>query len=319
MSSLEDARIKAAEMFEQGNDSIGESAPGDDVQADNPAGEVTAESVPAPEVTSESVPASMTEEALATAEVAAQAAQQRDTELAEVTEKLGEISRQNEELKSTIEQMSRQQEETIVNDMLEPPVLNAEQVLYGDAESQSKALADYQQKVNEYNKAILRREMEEELKPLMEFAREGMAMKEKAEALKAIKETVPELSDIDSKAPVLDAIIEQNPFLSASDKPMEEKYIMAYMLSRGLDAVKNPPVPPEPPKAPTAQELMEYAKNNKEFAEMLAMEKIAAVQSGQQVPPFSASSGAVNAAPTIQNTPTNLDEAKEQFKKMFRA
>lgn len=319
MNDLHEARTLAEEMF---NDEGVQSTPVEEPTsgAAESAPEETAEPVAekTESVALESVPGQMVEEAIASAEMAAQTAQQKTDELSQVTKQLAEISRQNEELKSTIEQMSQVQEEAITEQLLEPPVFDAEKILYGDAESQAKALTEYQNKLNEYNKAMIRKDMEEELAPIMEFARQGMEARDKADALKAIKEAVPEMSDIDSKAGLLDTIIEQNPFLSGSDKPMEEKYIMAYMLARGVDAVNNPPVVPEPPKEPTAQELMEYARNNKEFAEMLAMEKIAAVQSGQQVPPLSASSGAVNAAPTIQNEPKNLEEATELFKNMLR-
>lgn len=258
----------------------------------------------------------MAGEALSAAEIAVQTAQQKDNELTEVKERLEAISEQNEHLQNTIEQMSAQQAESVVEEMLTPPVLNPEEVLYGDATSQAKALADYQQKYAEYTRNQVRNEIMKELEPVLGYAKEGMAAKERAEALRAVKETVPELSDIDSKAPMLDAIIAQNPFLSMSDKPMEEKYIMAYMLSRGIDAVNNPPAPP---KTPTAQELLNYAKNNNEFAELLAKERISSVKNNQQVPPFSASTGAANAAPNIPNKAKNLDEAKEQFKQMFRA
>ncbi len=320
MNDLYEARTLAEEMF---NDEGVQSTPAEEpttVAEETAPAETTESATENTEPTVlESVPAQMAEEAITSAEIAVQTAQQKDDELSQVTRQLAEISRQNEELKSTIEQMSQVQEEAIAEQILEPPVFDAEKILYGDAQSQAKALTEYQNKLNEYNKAMIRKDMEAEFAPIMEFARQGMEARDKADALKAIKESVPEMSDIDSKVGLLDTIIEQNPFLSGSDKPMEEKYIMAYMLARGVDAVNNPPAVPEPPKEPTAQELMEYARNNKEFAEMLAMEKIAAVQSGQQVPPLSASSGAVNAAPTIQNEPKNLEEATELFKNMLRA
>lgn len=326
MGSLENAKEQAAQIFAEGE----AATPQETIPQGND-GTVAQEEIPpqgnddTPEVQpadatpqpGDVTPKAQTEEALQAAEAAVQVAQEKDTALQQMNDKLDGVMEQNESLKKTIEQMSAQQAESVVNKMLEPPTLDTEAFAYADAGEQARMLAEYQTNLAEFNKTQMRSEIEKEFEPMMQFAREGMQAREKAEAIKAIKATVPELADIDAKAPILDNIIANNPFLTTSDKPMEEKYMMAYMLSRGIDAVKNPPAPPEPPKAPTAQELMEYAKSNPEFMEMLEKQRIASVQDAQQVPPLTASSGAVNVAPTIENKPKNLEESTELFKKMF--
>ncbi len=326
MESLENAKDKAAQIFAEGGTEIPQEVipqgnAGTAVQENAPTqgdgGTPAAQpNEPTPQP-GDVTPEGQTEKALQAAETAVQVAQEKDTALHEVNEKLEGVMEQNENLRKTIEQMSAQNAEASVNQMMQAPVFDADAYAYADAGAQAQMMADYQNAMAEYNRAQVRSEIEKEFEPMMQYAREGMQAREKAEAIKAIKATVPELADIEAKAPVLDNIIANNPFLGASDKSMEEKYIMAYMLSRGIDAVNNPPAPPEPPKAPTAQELMEYAKNNPEFMELLEKQRIASVQNAQQVPPLTASSGAVNVAPTIENKPKNLEESRELFKKMF--
>lgn len=321
MNSINDATLKARELFENQTDEVSDTESLEMDASEEPSQTTDVEVVPGesepPAQMPTEVPGQVAEEAITAAEAATQLAQDKNTELEELNARMGAIMEQNEQLRHTIEQMSAQQEAAIVENMLNPPVLDSEKLVYGSPEEQAKAIADYQNAYAEYSRNTVRDDIMKELEPTLRFAREGMAAKERAEAIKAIKEAVPELSDIDTKADYLDAIISQNPFLSVSDKPMEEKYLTAYMLLSGIDAVKNPPAPPEPPKEPTAQELMEYASKNKEFAELLAKQRIDSVANGQQVPPFSASSGAANAAPNIQKKPENLEESKELVKKLF--
>ncbi len=319
MNSIDDATKRAREMFDAKEETVPEVTEETSTSAEErPSPAENEGNVDNQEpVTPSEVPGAVAEEAIAAAEAATGLAEHKNAELEEVNAKMGAIMEQNEQLRNTIEQMSAQQAEAITEKMLEPPTLDTEKLLYADPAVQAKAIADYQNAYAEYNRTVMRDEILKELEPTMQYAREGMAAKEKAEAIKAIKAAVPELSDIDAKADYLDAIISQNPFLSGADKPMEEKYLMAYMLSKGIDAVNNPPAPPEPPKEPTAQELLEYANKNREFAELLSKQRIDSVANGQQVPPFSASSGAANVAPNIEKKPKNLGESKELFKKMF--
>ena len=333
MPSLEEAKERAAELFAAEEQSTIPATEGEVTQQTTenvvPAEEVQAEvlqdTVPmestvqetAPQEGTIATPAAMTEQAISAAESATQVAQQKDRELEQAKATIAQLSKQQEEMRNMIDQMSQKQAEAITETMV-APTLDTDKLMYADAATQAQMMADYQSQLTDYNRAKLRDEMMKEFEPAMQYARAGLAAREREDALRAISEEVPELGDIKSKAAELDGIIGKHKFLSDSDMPMEEKYIVAEMISRGIDTFNNPPAPPEPPKAPTAQELMEYAKNNPEFASLLEQQRIASVQNGQQVPPFSASSGAVNAAPNIPNKPTNLSEAREQFKKMFR-
>ena len=96
--------------------------------------------------------------------------------------------------------------------------------------------------------------------------------------------------------------------------PMEEKFINAYAIARGVNAINTPPAEP---KELTDDELMELYDKNPTFQELIEKKRIDAIKNSQQVPPFSASSGAVNAALNIQEKPKTFDEASERTRKMF--
>jgi hypothetical protein len=62
---------------------------------------------------------------------------------------------------------------------------------------------------------------------------------------------------------------------------------------------------------------MALYNGNPEFQEMVEKQRIAQVSNSQQVPPFSASRGAVNAALYIPEEPKRWAVASERTKKMF--
>ena len=62
---------------------------------------------------------------------------------------------------------------------------------------------------------------------------------------------------------------------------------------------------------------MELYDKNPTFQELVEKKRLDAIKQSQQVPPFSASSGAVNAALNIKEKPKTFEEASERTRKMF--
>ena len=75
--------------------------------------------------------------------------------------------------------------------------------------------------------------------------------------------------------------------------------------------------PPEPPAEPTVNELMDMYNSNPEFQQLVEKQRLEQIKQSQQVPPFSASSGAVNAALNIEKKPKTFEEASERTRRMF--
>ena len=249
-------------------------------------------------------------EAAQTAEIAAQVAAQKDAELQQIRQQLEAERQRNMQLMGTVEELSRQNEENIVEEALAPPTLDISSLAFADEETVKAAEAKYAEDLAAYNRQTFMKEFA----PVIEQANEAKLTKEKNEVISALAQ-VPELKGIDGMLPQLDKIIANNKALSSSDVPMDEKYITAYAIAMGVKSMNAPP--PEPPKELTPEELMALYNGNPEFQEMVEKQRIAQVSNSQQVPPFSASSGAVNAALDIPEEPKGWADASERTKKMF--
>lgn len=250
-------------------------------------------------------------EATQIAEQATQIAEQQNAELAQAMSDNEALRRQNEELQKTISEMSQANKEEVVEEAMKMPVLDFNELAFADEETQRKAQQDYVNAVSE----MARRDIMKELSPFVEQAKEAQAMKAKNEAIATLSQ-MPELSGIEQMLPQLDKIIANNKWLSSADMPIDEKLINAYAIARGVNAI-NTPV--EEKKEPTAEELMELYDKNPTFQELIEKKRIEAVKGSQQVPQFSASSGAVNVALNIKEKPKTFEEASERTRKMFGA
>ena len=278
--------------------------------------EVPTEAPPTEEVPTESAPQTQEEavlnDAVQTAEIAAQTAQEKDMQLQQLMADMEALRAQNQQMQGTIAELSKQNEEALVEEALMPPQFDFSGLAFADEATQKAETAKFIEQMTDYS----RKQIMNELAPTLEFAKKGMQEAEKADVLNAL-EQIPELANIREMLPQLDRIISNNKWLSSGDMPMDEKYINAYAMARGVNAINTPPPEPEPPKELTSEELMELYDKNPTFQELIEKKRIESLKESQQVPPFSASSGAVNAALNIKEKPKTLDEASEATRRMF--
>lgn len=228
------------------------------------------------------------------------------------------LKQQVQQLQQTMSQMSEVQKGNITDnamnggnaaDMtLEMPIFDVAALAYDDEATIQVKQADYQQKMAEYMKAA----MMKELSPVLQYAKDGMAQKEKAEIIASLS-ALPEFQDFNSMIPQLDNIIAKNKALSADGVPLDERYVMAYLISNGLDSIKNRGKQNEM----TPEKFMQYYQSNVELKDLIDKQRLAEIKGNQDIPQLSASNGAVNAALNIPKLPTNFDEANELTKKFF--
>ena len=287
---------------------------------ENPENTSGSEETQTAEVSTEEAPASASPEnanpeqtalgeAAQTAEVAAQVAAEKDAELQQVKQQLEAERQRSAQLQGTVEELSRQNEQEVVEEALQPPELDISSLAFADEETVKAAQAKYAADLADYN----RKAFMKEFAPVIEQANEAKYAKEKSEVIAALSQ-VPELKGIDGMLPQLDRIIANNKALSSNDIPMDEKYITAYAIAMGVNSMNTPPVQQ---KELTSEELMALYNNNPEFQEMVEKQRIEQVKQSQQVPPFSASSGAVNAALDIKEEPKGWDDASKRTRAMF--
>lgn len=248
-------------------------------------------------------------EAVNTAEIAAQTAQEKDAQLQQVLQELDALRAQNQTMQGTIEELSKKNEENLIDEALEMPTLDINALAFADDDTIARSQTEYAQKMAEFVKSGVMKELE----PFVRQAKEGQYQQEKADTLSALSQ-VPELQGINDMLPQLDKIIANNKWLQSEDMPIEEKYINAYAIARGVNAINTSPVEE---KKLTDDDLMKLYDENPTFQELIEKKRIDALKNSQQVPPFSASSGAVNAALNIKEKPKSWDDASERTRKMF--
>ena len=281
-------------------------------------GEIPTEEVPATEEVppTEEVPQDATQatinDAIQTAEVAAQTAQQKDAQLQQLMAEMEALKAQNQTMQGTIEELSRKNEEHLIEEAMLPPTLDIDGLAFADEETKRTEMAKFVQAMSDYNK----KQLMDELAPTLEFAKKSMQESEKNQLMEVLSQ-VPELQGISEMIPQIDKIIAANKWLQSDDMPLDEKYINAFAIARGVNAINTPPPVPEPPKELTEDELMELYDKNPTFQELIEKKRIEALKNSQQVPPFSASSGAVNAALNIKEKPKTLEEASAATRQMF--
>ena len=249
------------------------------------------------------------DDAVNTAEAAAQAAQEKDMQLQQALQEIELIKAQNQSMQGTIEELSKKNEEALIEDSLQMPTLDINGLAFADEETLAKAQAEYAQKMSEYVKTGVMKE----LSPFVEQAKQGIYEREKADMVSSLSQ-VPELVGISEMLPQIEKIIANNKWLQSEDMPMDEKLINAYAIAKGVNAMNTPP---EQPKEMTDDELMKLYDENPTFQELIEKKRLDTIKQSQQVPPFSASSGAVNAALNIKEKPNTWDDASERTRKMF--
>ena len=216
---------------------------------------------------------------------------------------------QNEQLQKTISEMSQANKEEVIEEIMAMPTIDFNEFAFADEETQRTAQQEYASKMAEY----VRKGVMDEMSPYIEQAKAGQREKEKSDAIATLSQ-VPELKGIETMMPQIEHIIARNQWLQAEEMPMDEKLILAYSIARGVNAI-NTPV--EEKKELTPDELMELYDKNPTFQELVEKKRIESVKGSQQVPPFSASSGAVNVALNIKEKPKTWDEASERTRNLF--
>ncbi len=311
MKDFEDAKLATEELFADDEQIVLDDAIQEQEVEEQPIEEST-ETVEEPLPQEQEQPSAENiamENAVTTAETAAQVAQEKDMQLQQALQELEAIKAQNQSMQGAIEELSKRNEEKLIEEAMQPPVLDINGLAFATQEEIAQVQAEHAQKSYEY----YRNQIMQELAPTLEYAKKGMQEAERAETISALSQ-VPELAGIENMIPQLDKIIANNKWLQSEDMAMDEKLINAYAIARGVNAINTPP---EEPKELTSEELMELYDKNPTFQELVEKKRIDTIKQSQQVPPFSASSGAVNAALNIKEKPKTFEEASERTRKMF--
>ena len=243
------------------------------------------------------------------APVEPQAPTQPSPELAQIMQQMQDMQAQNQQLQSTIQQMSQQQEQAIVEEAMKPPELDFAELAYDDEATVAQKKANYDSQMLDYTKA----QMMKELSPVIEQVKQTQAQSEKQAAIQGLAQ-VPELAGIADMVPHLDNIIAKNPGLQSQD--VTDRYVTAYMIAKGAEAINTPPQATVQPQAPTPEQIAEMYTNNPEVQQAIEKLRLEKIKPSQQVPTFTATAGAANAALNIPTKPKDFGEVREMLNNM---
>lgn len=214
---------------------------------------------------------------------------------------IAQLTQQNQMLQQAINEMSRQNETQVTEEVLTPPELDLSNLWAEDENVIKQKQADYARQMAEYTE----KKIMGTLQPFLTSAQTGIEEREKQRALDGLSKD-PRFAGVMGMTPRLEQIISSNPILNSSTAPIEDKLIMAYAIAKGADSIENPPV------APSTEDFMQmYAQSPELRRAVEEMRAKSAAEQAVNIPPMSASAGAANAPLTPpQKKPTNFDEAR---------
>jgi len=154
---------------------------------------------------------------------------------------------------------------------------------------------------------IARKELYNELLPLVECARKYKDREERDKVIKMMILT-EEMADAADKADEMDQVIENYPALKNS-KDIMEKYVTAYVILKGRDAcIAN--------KKKSVEELMDIFENNEEFRNAVSLKIREDIKKQNSVPYMNFEGGITSL--NLEEKPKNMQDAKNATFRLFK-
>lgn len=154
---------------------------------------------------------------------------------------------------------------------------------------------------------IARKDLYNELLPLVECARKYKNREERDKVIKMMILT-EEMADAADKADEMDQIIENYPALKNS-KDIMEKYVTAYVILKGRDACING-------KKKSVEELMDIYENNEEFRNAVSLKIREDIKKQNSVPNMNFEGGITSV--NLEEKPKNMQDAKNATFRLFK-
>ena len=291
-----------------------------------PAPETTPAEAAQTEPTAEPVQAP-TEPAAAPAEPATPAPQAEANPGAELLNRIGSdyerMRQENEQLKdivaqlkgvipqfqNALQQQSQAAENTIVEEVIEPPVFDVENVQYLSDDERRAATAKYSSAMADYARKTVLSEVMKEMQPIVDNYKRQTAEAADMTARNRIRSSKG-FEDFDDYGDAIDRIAANTPGFDGIDPEM--KYALSYMINRGINAMN------QKPETETTEMLVERVKKNPDALRALEEMRVKQVaEKNAAVPPVTASQGSATAPAVKPEPPQSLEEATERAYKML--
>ena len=268
-----------------------------------------------------------TEPAAAPAEPAAPAPQTEANPGAELLNRIGSdyerMRQENEQLKdivaqlkgvipqfqNALQQQSQAAENTIVEEVMEPPVFDVENVQYLSDDERREATAKYSSAMADYARKTVLSEVMKEMQPIVDNYKRQTREAADMTARNRIRSSKG-FEDFDDYGDAIDRIAANTPGFDGIDPEM--KYALSYMINRGINAMN------QKPETETTEMLVERVKKNPDALRVLEEMRVKQVaEKNAAVPPVTASQGSATAPAVKPEPPQSLEEATERAYKML--
>lgn len=268
-----------------------------------------------------------TEPAAAPAEPAAPAPQAEANPGAELLNRIGSdyerMRQENEQLKdivaqlkgvipqfqNALQQQSQAAENTIVEEVIEPPVFDVENVQYLSDDERREATAKYSSAMADYARKTVLSEVMKEMQPIVDNYKRQTREAADMTARNRIRSSKG-FEDFDDYGDAIDRIAANTPGFDGIDPEM--KYALSYMINRGINAMN------QKPETETTEMLVERVKKNPDALRVLEEMRVKQVaEKNAAVPPVTASQGSATAPAVKPEPPQSLEEATERAYKML--
>ena len=267
------------------------------------------------------------EPAAAPAEPAAPAPQAEANPGAELLNRIGSdyerMRQENEQLKdivaqlkgvipqfqNALQQQSQAAENTIVEEVIEPPVFDVENVQYLSDDERRAATAKYSSAMADYARKTVLSEVMKEMQPIVDNYKRQTREAADMTARNRIRSSKG-FEDFDDYGDAIDRIAANTPGFDGIDPEM--KYALSYMINRGINAMN------QKPETETTEMLVERVKKNPDALRVLEEMRVKQVaEKNAAVPPVTASQGSATAPAVKPEPPQSLEEATERAYKML--
>lgn len=267
-----------------------------------------------PEVTAIEQPATAQEGVSETAKVSTESVPQPDAvkvaelatqEFVKSKEEIERLQSENEQLRNILDRINTDNEVQLTADSIGD--FDFSQLAFMEDDERNAVMQNFMNSISENaaNKIF------KDLKPLIERSQAAIQEQEENNIYDMMK-SAPEFKDIDRYIPQIKKLINDNPVLRNGDFSTEEKIATAFLIAQGVEKAN---ADSKKPEKMTNEEFYKLYEENPEFQEFVRNKTIEKIKPNQQVPVFSASSGATNAALNIKESPKSFKEARELAKK----
>ena len=228
-------------------------------------------------------------------------------QIAQQNQMLMQYQQQNQQMQAQMQAMQESQNaaQTVAEAIMTPPVIDFGSIMYASEEEQRAAMDKFVNDTMNYT----RQSVMNELKPMVDDFRAREAQTQRSNTKEKYRHEA-QFSGFADRESWMDRVIEKN---GLGNLPLDKQYEIAYLITRGVDAVNAERNPAPAPAPKTVDEMLQEVEGNPELMRALEAKRIKSIAQGQKdnPPPFVAGGGSNRIGLNVPDEPADFDMARE--------